>query len=98
MPEFWDIELDLYRDLDNMKAHILEADILNPVSLHAELNGKIDIVLVNSVFLLFNWNRQVDAGKIIVSLSGTWVIGCQVTSSLGKAFFMSTTTKVVIWL
>ena len=94
VPEFWDIGLDFYRDLDSMKARFLEADILNPVSLHAELNGKIDVILVNSVFHLFDWDRQVEAGKNIVSLSrpGTWVIGYQIGSSSGKAFPLSTTT------
>ena len=94
VPEFWDIGFDLYRDLDSMKARFLEADILNPVSLHAELNGKIDVVLVNSVFHLFDWDRQVEAGKNIVSLSrpGTWVIGYQIGSSLGKASPSSATT------
>ena len=57
VPEFRDIGLDLYRDLDSTKVRFLEADILNPVSLHVELNGTIDIVLVNSVFHLFDWNR-----------------------------------------
>ena len=54
VPEFWDIGLHLYRDLDSMKARFSKADILNPVSLHAELNGKIDIVFVNSALHLLD--------------------------------------------
>lgn len=84
--EFWDIGYDLYRDNDSMKARFFRADILDSTSLN-ELDESVDIVLVNQVFHLFDWERQVEAGKNMVALSrsGTWVVGYQIGSAVGRA-------------
>lgn len=99
MPEFWNIGFDLYRDADKLKArfleaNILEADTLDPVSIYTELKGNMDILLVNQVFHLFDWDRQLKAAKNLVALSrpGTWVVGYQIGSALGRALPVQTTT------
>lgn len=99
VPEFWDLGFDLYLDAHSMKAHflkadILEANILDPASPYAQLSGKIDIVLVNQVFHLFDWERQLKAAKNMVCLSrpGTWVVGYQIGSVVAGARRVKTTT------
>ena len=94
VPEFWDLGFDLYRDFSSFKAQFIEADILNPGSLYAHLNGKIDIILVNQVLHLFDWDRQVKAAKNMVSLSrlGTWVVGYQIGSVVAGAIPVSIAT------
>lgn len=94
IPEFWSLGYDLYRDRDRMQARFLKADILDPDSPHAELRGKLDIILVNQVFHLFDWERQIEAGKHIVALSrpGTWIVGYQVGSATPRAVPVKTTS------
>jgi hypothetical protein len=50
VPDLWNISYDMYRDTGSMKARFLQADILDSASSLNELNGKVDIVLVNQVF------------------------------------------------
>ena len=87
IPEFWDLSYDLYRDASHMKARFISADILDPASPLNELRGKMDIILANQVFHLFDWEQQVAAGKNMVALSraGTWLLGYQIGSSVGRA-------------
>ncbi|KAK3173825.1 hypothetical protein OEA41_007157 [Lepraria neglecta] len=94
IPEFWDISYDLYRDAGHMKARFIPADVLDPASPLVELQGKLDILLANQVFHLFDWERQVEAGKNMVALSrlGTWLVGYQIGSSVGRAVPVRTTT------
>lgn len=94
VPEFWDISFDLYRDTNSMKARFLEADILDQASPHTKMHGKMDILLVNQVFHLFDWDTQVKAAKNMVALSrpGTWMVGYQIGSVIGRAVPVRTTT------
>ena len=94
VPEFWDISFDLYRDNGRFNAQFLKADILDAESPHKELNTKLDIILVNQVFHLFDWERQVQAGKNIVTMSrpGAWVVGYHIGSVIGRAVPVKTTT------
>ena len=87
VPQLWDISYDLYRDVGFMKARFILADVLDSISPSNELRGKMDIILVNQVFHLFDWEGQVKAGKNLVALSraGTWLIGYQIGSSVGRA-------------
>lgn len=94
VPGFWDIGYDLYRDSERMEASFLDADILDSASPHIALSGKVDILLANQVFHLFDWERQVQAGKNMVLLSrpGTWIVGYQIGSELGRAAPVKITT------
>lgn len=94
IPELWDISYDLYRDAGHMKARFIQADILDPASPLVELRGKVDIILANQVFHLFDWERQVQAGKNMVELSrqGTWLVGYHIGSSVGRAVPVRTST------
>ena len=92
--EFWDIGFDLYRDASHMKARFISADILDwPPSLD-ELRGTMDIILANQFFHLLDWEGQVKAGKNMVTLSraGTWLLGYQIGSSIGRAIPNRTNT------
>ena len=94
VPKLWDIGYELYRDGGSMKAHFLEANILDPESAHKQLSGEVDILLVNQIFHLFDWDRQLQAGKNMVALSrtGTWIMGWQIGSALGRAVPVRSTT------
>ena len=87
IPEFWDMSYDLYRDVSHMKARFISADILDSTSSLDELRGKVDVILANQLFHLFDWDSQVEAGKNIVALSrsGTWLLGYHIGSSVGRA-------------
>ena len=93
-PELWDISYDLYRDADRMKARFVSADILDSASPLMELRGKMDILIANLVFHLFDWERQVAAGKNMVALSrlGTLLIGRHIGHSIGRAIPFSAMT------
>ena len=82
IPDFWDISYDLYRDADRMKARFIPADLLDPASPLDELRGKVDILLANQIFHLFDWERQIEAGKNMIALSrpGTWLVGYHIGS------------------
>ena len=86
---FWDLSYDLYCDASRMKAKFIEADILDlEISPHLmELRGRLDIILANQLFHLFDWNRQVKVAVNLVKLSNpkTWIIGHQIGSSIGRA-------------
>ena len=92
--DLWDIGFEMYRDTGRMKARFLIADILDPNSSHTELRGKIDVLLVNQVFHLFDWDKQIQAGKNMVSLSrpGTWLVGYHIGSVIGRAVPVKATT------
>ena len=94
VPELWDISYDLYCDTDRMKARFISADILDSASPLMELRGKMDILIANLVFHLFDWERQVEAGKNIVALSrlGTLLIGRHIGHSIGMAIPVATVT------
>ena len=79
MGEFWEIGYDLFRDRDTMKAHFMQADILDPHSALTALHGKIDILYVGSVLHLFIWAKQLEVCKQLVLLSkvDTVVLGRQ---------------------
>ncbi len=95
IPELWDISYDLYRDADHMKAHFITAEILDSASPLMELRGKMDILIANLVFHLFDWERQVEAGKTMVALSrlGSMLIGRQIGNSIGMAIPVATITR-----
>ncbi len=59
IPKLWDASYDLYRDADHMEAHFITTDILDWASPLMELRGKMDILIANLVFHLFDWERQV---------------------------------------
>ena len=86
VPQLWDISYDLYRDVSHMKARFILADALDSVSPLHELRGKMDIILVNQVLHLFDWEGQVKAGKkpgcvvesgdLVIRISN-WQLGSQ---------------------
>ena len=94
IPELWDISYDLYRDAGHMNARFITADILDSASPLMELRGKMDILIANLVFHLFDWERQVEAGKNMVALSrlGTMLIGRHIGNSIGMAIPVATIT------
>ncbi|KAL8800721.1 MAG: hypothetical protein Q9182_004964 [Xanthomendoza sp. 2 TL-2023] len=91
---FWDLGFDLFRDKTIFNAHFIEADILDTESPLNVLRGKVDVLLVNQVFHLFNRERQVTMAKKLVylSTSGAWVVGWQVGSSHGRSLPVQTQT------
>ncbi|KAL8671562.1 MAG: hypothetical protein Q9168_003947 [Polycauliona sp. 1 TL-2023] len=88
IPEFWDLSSDLFLDAATFKARFIQADILDPSSpLTKQLaDKKIDIMLVNQVFHLFNRETQVSMAKNLIELgsSDTWIAGWQIGGRSGK--------------
>ena len=70
-----------------MKAALIQADILDQSWPLMELRSKLEIILANQLFRLFNWERQVKAAIMLVKLSNsrTWIAGHQIGSSIGRA-------------
>ncbi|KAL8671555.1 MAG: hypothetical protein Q9168_003940 [Polycauliona sp. 1 TL-2023] len=91
---FWDLGFDLFRDRESFKARFIQANILDKESPLAVVRGKVDILLANQVFHLFNRERQVAMAKNIVGLGSrdAWVVGWQVGSSHGRALPIDTQT------
>lgn len=83
--EFWNLSCDLYRDKEKMQAEFTEADIFAPEALKL-LEGRIDVVLVSHFLHLWNWDKQIEAAKKLISLTkpGAWIVGCQIGSYWGK--------------
>ena len=79
-PELWDIGYDLFRDRDAIKAHFIQADILDPDSPLQTLNGKIDIIIACQFLHLFSWEGQRVALKKMVGMSrpGSCFVGYQI--------------------
>jgi SAM-dependent methyltransferase len=66
--EFFDLGYKLFRDASTLKAQFLAADIFDPSSSLAELEGKVDIIYAGSFLHLFNYETQVGVCKRIVKL------------------------------
>ena len=83
VPDFWDIGFDLFQDRAGMKAHFVQADILDEGSALRQLEGKMDITYLGSVLHLFGWEGQLQAAKQIARLSkvGTMALGHQMGSA-----------------
>ena len=92
--ELWDTSHDLYRIHNHMKARFIMADILDPASPLLELRGKMNMLMTNLLFHLFDWERQVEAGKNMVALSrpGTMLVGRHIVSAIGMAIPLGTIT------
>ena len=77
-----------------MQARFISAYILDPASPLMELRGNMDVLVANVIFHLFDWERQVEAGKIMVALSrpGIRLIGRQIGHSIGMAVPVATIT------
>jgi hypothetical protein len=67
-PEFFDLGYKLFRDASTLQAKFLAADIWDPSSPLAELEGKVDIIYIASFLHLFNYEKQVAVCKRIVGL------------------------------
>lgn len=95
VPDFWDLGYDLFRDKERFHAWFIAADILDPESSSLrELQGRIDICLVNQVFHLFSREKQFTMAKHLISMSrpGSCIVGWHVGSNQGKALPISTQT------
>ncbi|KAL8776866.1 MAG: hypothetical protein Q9194_002895 [Teloschistes cf. exilis] len=92
--EFWDLSFDLFRDRSFFNARFIQANILDSESPLKVLEGKVNILLANQVFHLFNKERQVTMAKNLVSLgtSDAWIVGWQVGSSHGRPLPVRTQT------
>ncbi|CAO1605317.1 hypothetical protein XANCAGTX0491_008838 [Xanthoria calcicola] len=84
---FWDLGFDLFCDKTFFNPHFIEADILDSESPLKELKGKMDILLFNQVFRLFNRKRQLKMAKNLVQIgtAEVWIVGWQVGSSHGRS-------------
>jgi len=80
-PEFFDLGYKLFRDQGTLKSKFLAADIFDPASPLAELDGKIDIIYAGSFLHLFGYDQQVAVCKRMVKLlrdrEGSVVLGRQ---------------------
>jgi len=79
--EFFDLGYKLFRDASTLKAKFFAADIFDPYSPLAELEGKVDIIYAGSFLHLFNYEGQIVVCKRIVKLlrekKGSVVLGRQ---------------------
>ena len=91
---FWDLSFDLFRDKASFNACFTEADILDLESPLKELKGRMNILMANQVFHLFNRERQLKMAKNLVYLGtrDAWVIGWQVGSGHGRPLPVETQT------
>lgn len=95
VPDFWHLGYDLFRDKARFNARFIAADILAAhSSLLQELEGRVDISLVNQVFHLFSREKQVTMAKNLVRMSTApgWIVGWHVGSQEGRALPVSTQT------
>ena len=67
--EFWKIGYDLFRDKEKFKARFYQANIFDRASSLQALEGKMDIIYLDSFLHLFDWNEQLDVLNAIVKMS-----------------------------
>lgn len=79
---FWDLGYDLFEDRQTLKTRFIQADIFDGHSALGELKGTLDIVYTGSFFHLFDYARQVQAGRNVARFlkpqKGSILVGRQV--------------------
>ncbi|KAJ5215455.1 uncharacterized protein N7498_001862 [Penicillium cinerascens] len=87
---FIDMGYELFLDKLKLGARFITDDIFSPESiLAAEFTNRLHIVHASNFFHLWNWDRQVEAAKLVVKLlapePGSMIIGSQVGSKRARA-------------
>ena len=67
--ELWELGFEMFRDREKMHATFIQADVFDPCSNLARLDGQVDIILACQFLHLFNWEGQMTAMKRIARLS-----------------------------
>ena len=85
----WKLGYECFRDGDTFKGHYMEADILAdpPTPALKDLEGKVEVILINHVFHQWRWDTQVKCAKRLARLSkgkGSLVVGMQVGHRKGQ--------------
>ncbi|KAL8718987.1 MAG: hypothetical protein Q9225_003945 [Loekoesia sp. 1 TL-2023] len=95
---FLDLGYELFMDRDTLKARMIAADIFQDSGTLGELEGTLDFVHVSLFLHLFDWDRQVEACKRIVSLlkpvSGSTVLGRQTANRVAQEGYLPTVGDV----
>ena len=90
----WEQGLDLFRDRQRFEGRFVRINVLDVAAARtttadaaAAIHPPVDVMLVNQLFHLFGWTAQVTAAKNLIALSkpGTWIMGYQIGSRIGRA-------------
>ena len=105
--QLWNLGFELFKDREKMLAKFIQADIFDANSSLAQLDGRIDIIIANQFFHLFDWEGQVAAMKKVVGFSkpGSVLIGYQraqtppreIETPWGRMYFHDDKTYRDLW-
>ena len=110
--DFINLGYELFLDQDKLGVKFITADLFNTAStLFTEFTGRLDIIHATNFFQQWEWDRQIEAAKLIIKLlvnkPGSMIIGSQVGSKRareiefvaidGSAFMHSTKSFKILW-